>query len=492
MLLTDQEFVRMAAEALSREVLPELKSKNAQAAAGLCIQALRELLHRDAVLPGMISNIAPRGSELLLQGRDLLDRAEIALPSSHVSGDALQARAAIFSLLAKQLDDMAKSILALSRSSSAFAQEASAWLRAVAEWETDYYVTFQKLDMPDIGKTDISGRPLTAEILLTHLRSREPSLATATIGKFESIPGGMSNETYFFDLCRDNQPPEELVVRKKALRPFFDFWANRARDEFEIVTLLHEQGIPVAKPLRLFEDMPELDSDYYVMTRGSGSIVGAHDAAFGTGKTHPERLLLNIAEFLAKLHGLPLSAFDSYLQTGDTTARAGDTITDIVGKNVEFLHDYWLTSKRRPCASEAFVLDWLMRNVPVNHSPPSLVHTDCFVHNILVDENHNITTVVDWESAHFGDPAEDLAYIKDQVSATMDWSRFMDHYYRCGGRKIDESHIDYYKTLLNFRNSWGTNIAVTRVDDGFFDIRMAALGSCYFTTWMETVLKATQ
>lgn len=55
----------MTAEVLSREVLPELRSKNAGAAAGLCIQALRELLHRDAVLPGMISNIAPRGTELL-------------------------------------------------------------------------------------------------------------------------------------------------------------------------------------------------------------------------------------------------------------------------------------------------------------------------------------------------------------------------------------------------------------------------------------------
>lgn len=55
----------MTAEVLSREVLPELRSKNAGAAAGLCIQALRELLHRDAVLPGMIGNIAPRGTELL-------------------------------------------------------------------------------------------------------------------------------------------------------------------------------------------------------------------------------------------------------------------------------------------------------------------------------------------------------------------------------------------------------------------------------------------
>lgn len=492
MLLTDNEYLRLVAEGLTRDVLPELQSSNARAKASMCIQAVRELMHRNAVLPGLISNLAPRGVDLISRGRAILDGCGVAPSEAPPSPGTVQARAAIFSILTAQLDEYARLILDHAVSNPSRTQEARRWLREVAEWEVEYYNTFQQLEMPSIGTTDISGRPLTQDILLAHLRAAVPELSEASVENFQNIPGGFSNETFFFDLVRGDGTREKLVIRKKAQTPFFDYWANRARDEFAICSVLFEAGLPLAKPLWLFDNMPDVDGAYYVMTRGEGSTFGSHDAAFGSGQTFPEKLIFNIAEFLARLHTVSLDSFADYLATGDTTARLGDTISDVVRKNVEFYQQYWRTSRRRPCPSEAYVLDWLLDNVPENSRSPSMVHTDCFVHNILIDSDYRITTVVDWESAHFGDPAEDLAYIRDQVSQVMNWDRFMDHYYKAGGAPVDQSHLDYYKALLNFRNSWGTNIAVTRVQNGFYDIRMTALGSTYFTTWMNSNLDATR
>jgi aminoglycoside phosphotransferase (APT) family kinase protein len=298
-------------------------------------------------------------------------------------------------------------------------------------------------------------------------------------------PGGFTNETYFFTLKSTLKGVEKLVVRKNSPRPFFTHWAHRAREEFEIVKRVFEAGLPVPQPLWLFKDMLDVDGDYYVTTKGAGRMVGNLK---GASERIPEKLLLGLAEFLARLHSIKLAAFSDYIAVGDTPVAIGDTITDAVRKNVEYIYQLWSKSERLPSPGEAFTIDWLRRNVPANLHAPVVVHTDCFVHNFLVTGD----AMVDWEAAHFGDPAEDLAYIKDQVSGLMDWDRFMRHYRESGGAPINESTFDYYKCLLNFRNYFGSNIGAARIPAGFSDIRMIPLGSEFFPLFMKACVEATR
>jgi aminoglycoside phosphotransferase (APT) family kinase protein len=365
-------------------------------------------------------------------------------------------------------------------------RQVSTWLRSVAEWECGYYARFAQLTVPQAAQSTDTIKTLSQEKLLAHLQARLPDRGHIEVLDFGVNPGGFSNETFFFTLKSRSGEAERLVVRKNSPRAFFTHWAHRAREEFEIVRRVFEAGLPVPQPLWLFKDMPDVDGDYYVATRGAGRMVGNLK---GASEFISEKLLFGLAEFLAKLHCIELEKFADYMSVGDTPVTIGDTISAAVRKNVEYLFQLWSSCERLPSPGEAFTIDWLRRNVPQNANRPVVVHTDCFVHNFLVTDDV-ISTVVDWEAAHFGDPAEDLAYIKDQVSALMSWERFMAHYRQAGGPAVDESTFDYYKCLLNFRNYFGTNVGVARIPNGYSDIRMIPLGGEFFPRFMQACIES--
>ena len=483
MLLSSNDYLRLVASGLSKDVLPELTSAGSQSTAQIGIQALRELMKRNVVLPGITAEFTKPGHALLEQLGQLLEKAgeaPVAQVDQRMAGQD-------FGHLIARLDEGARRLMtARAKVSPALGEEISRWLRAVAEWELSYYSAFAAAALPEIAGTSESVQYLTREKLERHLRARLPERGALEVLDFTVVPGGFMNETFFFTLKTATHGTEQLVIRKNSSQPFFNFWCHRAREEFEIVKRVHAAGLPVPQPFWLFKDMPDTDSDYYVATRGMGRKIGSLS---GASEAVPEALLFSLAKFLARLHGIPLKNFEDYMATGDTRVRLGDTVRDAVTKNVNDIERVWSSSTRLPSPGEVFILDWLKRNVPNNLNTPVVVHTDCFVHNFLVDGNE-IETVLDWEAAHFGDPAEDLAYIKDQVSAHMPWERFLDHYRRCGGQPIDEASLDYYKCLLNFRNYFGTNIGVARIPNGYNDIRMIPLGSEFFTIFMRSCVEA--
>jgi aminoglycoside phosphotransferase (APT) family kinase protein len=55
-------------------------------------------------------------------------------------------------------------------------------------------------------------------------------------------------------------------------------------------------------------------------------------------------------------------------------------------------------------------LSWLDRRKPAPLARPVLVHGDYRTGNYLVDET-GVTTILDWELAHLGDPVEDLGWL---------------------------------------------------------------------------------
>jgi thiamine kinase-like enzyme len=129
---------------------------------------------------------------------------------------------------------------------------------------------------------------------------------------------------------------------------------------------------------------------------------------------------------------------------------------------VEAWFEAWRRAARQPAPAELYGFTWLLANVPVNPAKPVLVHGDFSPHNCMWLEDR-LTAVIDWEGAHFGDPAEDLAYIRPHIKGRMDWGQFLAHYRACGGRPVSEADLDYYDCLFYTRFCLLGNVMTNRV-----------------------------
>ncbi len=488
MLLTDRHYIKLVAEAIAGDLLPDLASPGARSLAGMAVDALRELIKREDVLPGLIARLAPEGLALARELGGLgvaVEDGTIASIAAQLEREAASPSAA-FARLVKLLDDGACTIVGNRDGlAGSQAEAATAWLRRVSEWDRDYFTSFAEAPLPELANRTSAAQPLTRDKLERHLRERleQPGLV---VDGMVAIPGGMLNEIYFCTLRVPGAPDREVVVRKNVAQPLFSHGAHRVTEEYFILKCISDEGLPVPEPLWLFRDLPDVDGNFYVQTRGAGKMVGG---LMGAHEKLSERLLYSLAEFLARLHAIPSDAFAPYFTGPESPVRPGETVEEAVRRNVENVSRVWLSSDRKPSPSEAFTIDWLRRNIPHNTNRAVMVHTDCFVHNFLVVDDR-IACVLDWECAHFGDPAEDLAYIRAYVAEHMEWDRFVAHYRAAGGQPIDESNIDYYTALLHFRNFWGCNVGAARADSGFSEVRLIPLGSEHRTRYQGLCLDA--
>jgi len=84
--------------------------------------------------------------------------------------------------------------------------------------------------------------------------------------------------------------------------------------------------------------------------------------------------------------------------------------------------DYWRgvieQDALHPQPIAAAALRWLERNLPPPAKDLTLVHGDYRTGNFLYTPAGEITTVLDWEMAHIGDPLEDLAWSLDPLWST--------------------------------------------------------------------------
>jgi aminoglycoside phosphotransferase (APT) family kinase protein len=84
---------------------------------------------------------------------------------------------------------------------------------------------------------------------------------------------------------------------------------------------------------------------------------------------------------------------------------------------------------------------WLERNIPIQ-SKVVVLHGDFRIGNLMISETE-LVGVLDWEFAHVGDPAEDLAW-----SLIRAWRFGQDHLH-LGGIGEVEPYLEHYNTLTN-------------------------------------------
>jgi thiamine kinase-like enzyme len=120
----------------------------------------------------------------------------------------------------------------------------------------------------------------------------------------------------------------------------------------------------------------------------------------------------------------------------------------------------------------------------------SVVQADTGFHNLLIDDAGD-GCLLDWEFAHFGDPAEDLASCRPVVEACLPWAEFMAEYQQSGGSPVSDFRLNYFEIWRPLRNAVVSGTVLHSLMHGeAHDIDPVTIGVSTFTRLQADLAKS--
>ena len=207
--------------------------------------------------------------------------------------------------------------------------------------------------------------------------------------------GGQSNPTYEL-----TTPGRTYVLRRKP--PGVLLASAHAVDrEFTVISALHAQGFPVARPYALCTDEAVIGSIFYVMDKVEGRVFWDLKLP---GLQPAERRAIYEAQTdtLAALH-----AFDPAAIGLSDYGKPGNYFARQVGR--------WTKQYRASEIAPIPAMDRLIAFLPDSlppEGPTRIVHGDFRLDNmILAPDAARVRAVLDWELSTLGDPLADFSYL---------------------------------------------------------------------------------
>lgn len=264
-----------------------------------------------------------------------------------------------------------------------------------------------------------------------------PDEASIEIEKSGFISGGQSKFTLGIDLSGAKKLPGRIILRGDGEGQFS---GAGVADEFRLQQIMFNTGVSVPEPLALEETGEVFGSPFMLSACAAGDCIGH---MFKMPEPD-EQALVEIAQNLAKIHAIDTKVF------GDSIDNATNPTSEKVLEWLEIGHrDLHATGFNSSVFETAF--SWLKENVAINDSARRvLVHGDYGLNNILI-ENSRVTAILDWEFAHIGNPAYDLAYFYHQAQALGSWDLFIENYAASGQALPDQDQLNYCIVLANTR-----------------------------------------
>jgi aminoglycoside phosphotransferase (APT) family kinase protein len=293
--------------------------------------------------------------------------------------------------------------------------------------------------------------------LTAFLQRRFPAAGSVNVRAAERLPGGRSKDTIMVQLEGPSPWPAAIVLRVDLGR-----YGTSVCEEFPLLVALQRAGIPVPEPLWL-EPGSEPLGGAFMATRRMPGITGGN--LWGEGLQVSGALVASFARALAHLHSVALS--ELLPQAASQLARP------LVETLLEQYEQRWRQAMPNPSVPLELAFQWLREQLPRIDGAAVLVHGDPGFQNTLI-EGDELVCLLDWEFAHAGDPAEDLAYCRPAVERVMAWPQFLQHYLDAGGPSITEARLDFFEIWRSVRNaSLGT-----RMLRDFEDGAVRGLDSC--------------
>jgi aminoglycoside phosphotransferase (APT) family kinase protein len=305
--------------------------------------------------------------------------------------------------------------------------------------------------------------------LSAYLTARFPQFTAEPITSMRLVPGGNVKQTAILALVKNDVLPSNIVLRLDLAN---SITGTSVKDEYPYIEQTFRLGLKVPQPLLLETDASILGGSFMLMSEvtqvtPSGTYF-PEDRLREPSKVGPD-FGKEVAVTLAKLH-------------------SGTRVTD-----PQSLPDYtrqaqesfavWRTLPKPPL-SLAFELSlaWMLSHPPGSDRPYCVVHGDFGTHNILVRDGH-FASLVDWELAHVGDPAEDIAQCRMMLlPGIMEWNDFVREYVAAGGdpRACDEEAVAYFCVALFFKHAlFGLTMRKSFLSGERTDIGSASLISYY-------------
>jgi aminoglycoside phosphotransferase (APT) family kinase protein len=270
--------------------------------------------------------------------------------------------------------------------------------------------------------------------LQAYLRTRFPEAPDITVRVVEAIPGGHSKETILFEIEPHAEWPSGMVIRMDAGR-----YGTSVTQEFPLLVALDRAQIPVPTPLWLEPDASVFGGAFMVTRRMPGKPPGTLWDVSGASPSSG----LELAAALGRLHAQPLTAFGI-----DGPSTSQPLVLEMLATN----EARW--RERMPIASIAMeaAFGWMRDRARDLDVTASLVHGDPGLQNMLVHDGA-LQCILDWEFAHAGDAAEDLAYCRPAIEKIMPWHDFIAAYRAAGGAEVSVERLQFFEVWRGLRNA---------------------------------------
>ncbi|HXF98161.1 MAG TPA: phosphotransferase family protein, partial [Gaiellaceae bacterium] len=193
------------------------------------------------------------------------------------------------------------------------------------------------------------------------------------------LAGGASKEAWAVDAVDGRR----LLVRR-AGGGLIHERALSLREEFELLAAAREAGVRAPAPVAYLGEVAGREA--FAMERVEGETIGRRIV-----KAPPPGLALQMAEELAKIHAIPRERVP-FLPDRDVFEALYEDL-DSIGE---------------PHPAIELGLRWARERIPPARERV-VVHGDFRVGNLAVT-GEGLAAVLDWEFAHVGDPAEDVAW----------------------------------------------------------------------------------
>lgn len=276
------------------------------------------------------------------------------------------------------------------------------------------------------------------------IRQEIPAARTIRLTGLARAAGGLSRENWSLDASwTDANGPHEhrLMLMRDAAGTLLN--TERAR-EFAVLEALEGSAVPAPRVHWMDPRGAFLGAPSVVMER----MPGACDyMVLNGGRPLEERLTLarRFIELMAAIHAV------------DWRARGLERSLGLPeGSPAQAELGHWEGEYRRvrlePHPELDLVLSWLQRSAP-RAEALVLVHGDFKPGNALI-EGLSITAKLDWETAHLGDPLEDLGWVTNpvrkrehQIAGHWERRQIIDAYRELTGRAVQERDLIWWNVL---------------------------------------------
>jgi aminoglycoside phosphotransferase (APT) family kinase protein len=317
-------------------------------------------------------------------------------------------------------------------------------------------------------------RRLDARALSDYLGAKG-IVPSGTVLEVSRTPMGFSKDTFLVRVPSAGEDSDAGFVVRRDLAA--SAVPGTVVNEYPLLCGLYRAGFPVAEPLVLESD-PRPLAQPFIVTR-----MLAGEAGHGVGLSSPEEgrdIGLKLADLLAELHAC-------------SPAQLGADPALTVQSPEQTLRDYFagwravydgIAGDSLPTMARAF--DWVQQ-LPYVPERLSLVHGDVDFTNMLMSGGQ-MHGLIDWEFAHWGDPVEDLGYVRASLEKRMSWAEFLDRYRERGGVAPSAGALHFYELWRALRTVTTCLLARQAFDSGLnTDMRMAFAGRIILLDWVARV-----